>query len=362
MTDSRHIIGSRQMGGAEKFFARLLPALRDRGHSPCAIVRPSSPLVRELKDIEYMQIGMRNGWDIVSAIKIRRLIQRLSPPIVQTYMGRATRLTKIPSKSSSIHVARLGGYYKIKGYYEHADAWVGNTKRLCDYLVNNGLPADRIYHIGNFVEEKGYPSQVKIREVREKLCIPDEAIVLFSLGRFNHKKGFEDLLNAFKLLTSKQRYDSLYLIVAGDGPLKTRLHSLTQELGLNSRVLWVGWQNDPGLFYSLADIFVCPSRIETMGNVILEAWSYGLPVLATKTPGALELIQDGSNGLLAPIGEPVALAEKLLYLIEAGEKTWWELGTAGLQSLRRDHSKETVVGKYLGMYEELINRKGRYRR
>lgn len=350
------------MGGAEKFFSRLLPALKDSGHCPRAIIRPSSPLVSELKGIEYIQIGMRNGWDIFSAIKIRGQIQRLSPPIVQTYMGRATRLTRIPSKSSSIHVARLGGYYKIKGYYEHADAWVGNTKGLCDYLINNGLPADRIYHIGNFVEKKSQPSQEKIRAARERLSIPDEAIVLFSLGRLNYKKGFEDLLNAFKLLTSKEKHHSLYLIVAGDGPLRTRLHSLTHKLDLGSRVRWVGWQNDPGLFYALADIFVCPSRIETMGNVILEAWSYGLPVLATMTPGPSELILDGYNGVLVPVGNPVALAQKLLDLIKADENTWRELGKAGLETLRKDHSKESVLSKYFAMYEELINRKGRYRR
>lgn len=349
------------MGGAEKFFARLLVALRDHGHCPGAIIRPSSPLASELHDVEYIQVGMRNGWDIVSAIKIRRLIQRLKPSIVQTYMGRATRLTKIPYESASIHVARLGGYYKIKGYYEHADAWVGNTKGLCDYLVRNGLPADRIYHIGNFVEEKSYPSQMKIREIRESLCIPDHAVVLFSLGRFNYKKGFEDLLQAFKLVTSKDRSDSLYLIIAGDGPLKPKLHALANELGLNTRLIWVGWQNDPGLFYALADIFVCPSRIETMGNVILEAWAYGLPVLATETPGASELIQEGTNGLLAPVHEPVALAEKLLLLLKAGNRTWRELGAKGLESLRKDYSRETIVGKYLAMYEELENRKGRYR-
>ena len=149
--------------------------------------------------------------------------------------------------------------------------------------------------------------------------------------------------------------------MAGDGPLKTRLHCLTRELGLNSRVLWVGWQNDPGMFYALADIFVCPSRIETMGNVILEAWSYGLPVLATMTHGPSELILDGYNGLLVPVGNAVALAQKLLALIKAGENTWRELGRAGLETLQKNHSKESVVSKYLAMYEELINRKGRHR-
>ncbi len=362
MTDSLHIIGSHEMGGAEKFFSRLLIALEERNHEVTAIVRPNSPLIGHLSDIHYMKVGMRNIWDVLSTIRIRQIILKIKPPVVQTYMGRATRLTRIPKKLPSIHVARLGGYYKVKGYYEHADAWVGNTRGLCDYLVSSGLPADRVYHIGNFVEQRPLPPPEQISETRRSLGIPEQAIVLFSLGRFNYKKGFEDLIQAFKMVSAHVKTGELYLVVAGDGPLKRQLHSLADELGLNDSIVWIGWQNDPGLFYALADIFVCPSRIETMGNVILEAWAYGLPVLATRTPGALELIEDGTNGLLCPLNDPKGLAGKLQELLRAGKTVWRELGARGLESLQKDFSRDAIVDKYLAMYEDLLTRKGRRQR
>jgi len=303
---------------------------------------------------------MRNGWDIFSAIAIRKLIKRLRPEIVQTYMGRATRLTRVPKEHCAIHIARLGGYYKVRGYYEHADAWVGNTRGLCDYLVKNGLPADRVYHIGNFVEKRQAPPKQEMSKLRNSIGIPDEATIIFSLGRFNYKKGFEDLLQAFKIVKSKCKNNPVYLIIAGDGELKHTLHSLGQELGLYPNLLWLGWQKDPTIFYALADIFVCPSRIETMGNVILEAWSHSLPVVATKTPAALELIEPGVNGLLVPIQDPEALANELMALLKEPPNTKKALGAKGKETLDREHSKETVVKKYLTMYEELINHKGRY--
>ena len=84
------------------------------------------------RTVPQQTIPMRNGWDLLSVLKIRRLIRNTGPLIVQTYMGRATRLTRLPRDSAAIHVARLGGYFKIKGYYQHAHAWVGNTRGICD--------------------------------------------------------------------------------------------------------------------------------------------------------------------------------------------------------------------------------------
>ena len=66
-------------------------------------------------------------------------------------MGRASRLTHLPPNGTAVHVARLGGYYKIDGYYRHAHAWIGNTQGICDYLIREGLPASRVFLIGNFV-------------------------------------------------------------------------------------------------------------------------------------------------------------------------------------------------------------------
>jgi glycosyltransferase involved in cell wall biosynthesis len=115
----------------------------------------------------------------------------------------------------------------------------------------------------------------------------------------------------------------------------------------------VGWQDDPRPYFNLADVFVCPSRHETLGNVILEAWSHNLPVVATQTPGALDLIQDGDNGFLAPCDDPGVLAKILLEVLESGSSTWQSIAEKGSQSLTANHSKETVVSAYLALYEEL---------
>ncbi|MFZ0724681.1 MAG: glycosyltransferase [Desulfobacterales bacterium] len=354
MIHSIHIIGSRQLGGAEQFYMRLVRALNRRGLSVLAVNRPGSAVNAALDHaVPQQTVAMRNGWDFFSALKIRRLIRSAGPSIVQTYMGRATRLTRLPRGAAAIHVARLGGYYKIKGYYQHARAWVGNTQDICDYLIREGLPADRVYHIGNFVTLAPPPAAVAVQALRQSLQIPAEAVVLLALGRFIEKKGFADLLSAFARVPRAIHGRPLMLVVAGDGPLQKPLHRQAGQLSLTSRMRWVGWQNDPGPFYDLADVLVCPSRQEPLGNVILEAWAHRLPVIATRTAGPLELVTAEENGLLVAIGDPLALAASITALIKAGPETWWNLAENGRRSVARHHSEEAVVQAYLALYADL---------
>jgi len=354
---SAHIIGSRQMGGAERFLMRLVRELNRHDHRAVAVIRPNSPLRSALThSVEQTHVPMRNGWDILSMLSIRRFINRSRPQIVQTYMGRATRLTHVSAKSGAVHVARLGGYYKIKGYYEHAHAWVANTRGLCDYLVRNGIPARRVYHIGNFTEVSEPTPSEELEALRRSLSIPSGALILFSLGRFNHQKGFEDLLEAFSLLPPHISQRPLYLCIAGDGPLRQALRSQADSLKIHDGVVWLGWQDNPAPYYDLADIMVCSSRHETLGNVILEAWSHNLPVVSTSAPGPVEIIKDGENGILVPCREPRKLASAIEQLLRAGPRLWNNFAEAGMRTLLSHHSTDAVVNKYLEMYEELMGK------
>jgi glycosyltransferase involved in cell wall biosynthesis len=354
MIDSLHIIGSRQMGGAERFFARLVTALNEQEHHAVAMIRPKSPLRSALHgEIRQTHVSMRNGWDALSLRSIRCFIRNERPRIVQTYMGRATRLTRVPAHSPSIHVARLGGYYKIKGYYEHPHAWVGNTKGLCDYLIGNGMPSDRVYCIGNFVEVHRPIVAQQLENLRQSLAVPHDAIILFALGRFNYQKGYEDLLKAFSLLPLRIESRPVRLLIAGEGPLGAALRSEARRLNIDDRTIWLGWQDDPSPYFEMADIFVCSSHHETLGNVILEAWSHRLPVIATDAPGPAELINDGENGILTSRRDPEDLARAIHRLTGGGDQLRSYLAENAMKTLLANHTKETILGRYLAMYDEL---------
>lgn len=355
---SWHVLGSRQFGGADQFYVRLIQALNEEpDHHVLAINREGVPAALALAgDCEQRHLPLANKYDRYTTWRLGRWIARERPDIVQTYMGRATRLTRVPSPAASVHIARLGGYYKIRGYYEHAHAWVGNTQGVCDYLVREGLPASRVFKIGNFVPEReaSADAQESVR-LRRDLDIPDDALVLFTLGRFIGVKGFDDLLEAFARMPSSSHDRPLYLIVAGDGPLKQPLHELAGRLNVETRVRWPGWIERPAPFFELADIMVCPSRHETLGNVILEAWRYAKPVVATRTPGALELVAPDESGVLCDVHSPAALADALLSLLRAPTSERERLGIAGQAQLQAHHGRQAVVRAYTDLYHRLCD-------
>lgn len=350
-----HIIGSTQMGGAENFFLRLVTALDQQEGGVGVVIRKRTPLQYLLPDkLARYTVGMHGGWDVWSQYKISQIIKRFDPDIVQTYMGRASKLTHLPSQRRPVHVARLGGFYKIPGYYDHAHAWVGNTKAICDYLVREGLPAEKVFHIGNFVEPTPELSREDRLAIRKEMKISEDAIVLFSLGRFIGKKGFADLLEAFALLRQdRDNAQRLMLVIAGNGPERTMLIQLAADRGLTENCRFPGWLDNPSPFFAIADLFVCPSREEPLGNVILEAWSHHLPVVTTATAAATELIDSGNNGLVCSIQNPAHMAEVINELL--GQPALVDkIKEGGFATLKGHYSKESILSSYQDLYASLL--------
>ena len=355
-TPSLHILGSRQFGGADQFYVRLIRAMHQAGQPVTAVNRPGSPVAKALieEGIEQVHLPLANQWDLWSVWKIRQLVARRQPCVVQTYMGRATRLTRLPKSSSAVHIARLGGFYKIDGYYRHAHAWIGNTNAICDYLVREGIPAERVFHIGNFVPDASVVGGDEVAALRAQHAIPEDAWVLFALGRLILKKGFDFLLQALARLPQTLAGRPILLLIAGDGPELSSLRALSRELGQEARVRWLGWQNPPDAFYALADAFVCPSRHEPLGNVILEAWNYHVPVVSTRNDGARELIEEGRTGLLCDSEDTADLAGQLQSLLTASDADRRALGEAGHAYLSRHFSREAILDAYLSLYRQLL--------
>lgn len=353
---SIHILGSREFGGADQFYVRLLRALKNDGQRVLAINRPDSPVAKALQNdpIEQIHLPLANRWDAWSCLKIRGHIRKQEPCVVQTYMGRATRLTRVPKNSNAVHIARLGGFYKIDGYYRHADAWVGNTKAICNFLVKSGMSAHRVHHIGNFVPAPITIDDATKAAIRAEHQVPADAWVIFALGRLVGKKGFGDLLRAMARLPREINDRPLILLLAGDGPKMDDLQLLAKELGISDRIRLLGWQNPPDHFYGIADVFVCPSRHEPLGNVILEAWNHAVPVVSTRSDGAIELIEEGQTGLLCDCKDDEAMAAAIYQLLSATSSDRQTMGAAGNTCLNAHYGERSIVDRYLTLYRDLL--------
>lgn len=352
---SLHIIGSRRSGGAERFYLRLCAALARRGESVACALPPDSDLTAMLDPaIEQRHVKMRSVLDPFARARVSRTVRALKADVVQTYMGRATRLTNLSSsRGGPVHVARLGGYYDVKGY-RHAHAWVANARGICEYLVDAGLDPQRVHYIGNFVESVEPMQASRRAELRETLALPEDALVFTCLGRLHTNKAFDVMLEAFARLPRPLAGRDPWLLMVGDGPLREILQAQAEQLSIAHRVRWIGWSEQPQDYLQLADLFVCPSRHEPLGNVVLEAWSAGVPVLASRTGGLAELIHDGDNGALVLPEDADALAGRIQDLLEDRPERLRGFVQAGARSLATEHSEEGVVSAYLALYRRLL--------
>jgi glycosyltransferase involved in cell wall biosynthesis len=352
---SLHVIASSTLGGAEGFFLRLIGALHERGEPVAALLRKESEVIPQVPPgILKREVSMATVWSPLSRWGIARTIEALRPDIVQTYMSRASRLTRVPRGRGILHVARLGGYYGLHAF-RHAHAWVANTKGLCDYLVRGGMPANRVFHISNFIDPPSPVPAAEVLALRGSWGIPEDAQVLLAVGRLMEVKGHAYLLEAFARLPSTLKGRPLWLVLVGDGPLHGLLHAQARQLGVASRVTWTGWQVRPGPFYQMADLVVFPSlEQEALGNVVLEAWAWRKPLVTTSFAGALELTVHAQDAWRVPCRDPLTLAAGIHTVLE-DERFRQALADAGYARVQRDFSRATIVDRYLDLYRSLLS-------
>ena len=348
-----HVIGSRASGGAERFFTRLVRGMVAAGVETSIVVRKGSHVGEEMAgEVPQFTVPMFNVRDPWSRFRIGGILRSSAPQVVQTYMGRATRLTRVPDGLPTVHVARLGGFYKLSGY-RHAHAWVGNTIEIRDYLLENGFPSDRVFYIRNFVDPEPPVTRDALSGIKEQLGIPEDAFVVVSAGRFVPKKGFDLLLESFSRVPRQIGQRPVHLVLAGAGTQEQDLKKRSASLGVEERVHWAGWQDQPGPYYELGDLFVCPSHHEPLGNVILEGWNHGVPVLSTATQGARELVEDGVSGLLVPCGDAAAMSQGMERIL-SDPAGFAHLPEQGTRSLDASYRREIIVEEYLQMYRQLL--------
>lgn len=352
---SLQLIGSKRFGGAERWFQRFSLALGEMGHPTEVGVRRGWELDGDhWEGLPRHPLAMQTVWDPLSRREISRLVARLKPDIVQTYMGRATRLTRLPREGETVHVARLGGYYKLSGY-RHAHAWIGNTRGICDYLLQAGFPAERVFHLYNFAE---LPVPGAAPEgLKSRLGIPQEAWVLMTPGRFVPFKGHRFLLEALARLPATLAGRPLWQVILGDGPLKASLHRQAEEAGIADRIVWTGWQLDPDPYYRLADLIVFPStHAEPFGNVIIEAWGYAKPLVSSASMGAREIARHGEDALLFECENARALAASIEEALTRDEARKG-MARAGRERAQREFAREPIMAAYLELYRHLLERR-----
>lgn len=159
----------------------------------------------------------------------------------------------------------------------------------------------------------GVPAETRGR-VRAELGLSDDQVLGLTVGNLRRNKDYPNLLRATRI--ARERHPELVVASVGQGPLEQELKALHRELGLGDGFRFLGFRRDVHELLAAADVFVMGSAHEGLPVAIMEAFAAGLPVVATRVGGVPQQVREGREGFLVPPGDPQALADALVRVVE----------------------------------------------
>ena len=223
--------------------------------------------------------------------------------------------------------------------YNFADKIVTNSKGSGNSLRKILIKKKKIYPIYNPYLKKIYKNSIHKRDK-----------YLLSVGRLVKEKDFQNLIIAFNII--KQKIPNYKLIIIGDGQLKNELQNLANNLGLNKRIIFTGWKLKLKKYYVNSKLFILNSLYEGLGNVLIDAANYNLPIISTNC-NSKEIIDYGRGGFLVPIKNPRLLSKKILFCLNNYKVSLSKSKYAKRKIKRFDC--ETNCNKYFKLISEAIN-------
>lgn len=289
------------------FSVHLITLSGEREHSLMSFV--PTECVRQV-------IPLRRIFDPRGIGALARVLRKCDPDIIITQLWYANTVGRIAARLVGLHtrviVFEQNVYDQVKSWKQYLldrllHGWckriVAISESVRSSLIAHGIQEKRIIVIHNAIDiarcADATPSTIKT-----DLGVEGEFVYLF-VGRLVRQKAVDILLPAFA------QQERGILILAGDGEDRTRLEAQAAELGIASRVFFLGVRHDVPSLMKSADCFVLASRWEGFGVVLAEALACGLPVVATKVDGIREVVEDGVSGILVPSEDIAALAGAL---------------------------------------------------
>jgi glycosyltransferase involved in cell wall biosynthesis len=360
-----HISSAVDFGGGEKHLVDLGRALTARGHEVFLGLRPTNKWesrIDYLSPERILHVSIRNSFGVFSAKRIADFVRENEIDIVHAHVARdyiPASIACVAAKRAKFVLTRHV-MFPLKPFNRFAlknlSRAIGVSPAVGEAL-RHVFPKEKIRVIPNGIELALFDEEQRLsnrREFREFHFIPMDVPLVGTVGQLVPLKGQRDLVLAAAEIV-KDIPDVRFVIVGQDNTIdkkfRQELKRLAKVMALDDRILWLDWTDDlPALFAAL-DLYVSPSHSESFGIATLEAMAAGLPVVATRTEGSLELLQ--RKDVLVPFGDPVRLAGRIIELLE-DEGSRRRLGDELKQRAHENYSLDKMVDRLESLYLDIL--------
>lgn len=311
--------------------------------------------------VPVLTCNARSALDVRALARLWRLLRKHPPDVLHALLFHANIAARLTAPLAGMRTSRILCEIQTA---ERERLWhlvLDNlTCRLCRCEIANSesvlqhlhrsahIPLTRLHCEWGAVDTAAIQSAPA--SDRRMLGVGDEELLLVWTGRLDPVKGFEEMLAAFSIVA---RELPVRLLLAGEGPYRTRVEALIAQHGLGDRVHLLGQRGDVPSLLKAADLFLFCSRTEGLPNALLEAMAAGLPAVATDVPGCRDLIRDGDTGLLAPAGCPERIASAVRRVLELPDRGR-AMGARARQWVT-EHADAADLGKrWIELYQRML--------
>ncbi|MCX8065024.1 MAG: glycosyltransferase family 4 protein [Candidatus Hydrogenedentes bacterium] len=313
--------------------------------------------LQKLQNVNVFTLPLSSELDFISAREVAKACKAHSVDIIHAHTSHAhsiaviaKRFFKAPVK---IIVSRRVSFPPSKNIfsrwkYLNADAILPVSFYVAKTLLEHNIPKEKI---------KVVRSSINLDELnvqpysREELGIPPDKVILFNAGALVDHKDHLTLIKAFYLANKNQ--NNLFLLIAGDGPLRKNIEKEIKILGVENKVRLLGHRKDVPKIMKSIDIYVSSSWSEGLGTSVLEALASKKPVIATDAGGISEMVINETTGLLLPPRNPEMLAASILYILQHPEEAL-RFANEGRKHVEENFSVERMIKETIEVYEEVI--------
>lgn len=365
-------------GGAETIFATLSDALSYQGHKISIIVGPGDWLAPRLRSTghDVHVVSTRGFLDLTLIRQVRHRLQSGSVDCVHAHLfgsivyaclaAIGTGVPVIGTLHGQADVNGSGVRFRVKTllvrYALHTLVTVSkNLQHHALAVLHFPVARSRVVFNGVKIDHhalgqpEGDPSSVVSADGQSDSRV-DKSPRIGAVGNIRKSKDYPTLIRAIAIV--KQTFPNVHVMIAGapdHAGLFDECRNLVETLGLTAHVEFLGFTEHPMEFLRRCDVFVLSSSHEGFSLATVEAMLAGTPIVATRSGGPEEIIQDGQTGRLVPIRDPEALASALCKTIQNVEESRTMVANAKVDARER-FTVESMVRNYLMLYEALAQR------
>lgn len=365
------VITELEVGGAEKCLTNLAGGLNRARFEPVVYSlapRPSEgkdSLVRQLAaaGIATKFLNLRSRWQFFTAVsRLNQLFKEQQPQVMQSFLFHANVIGTMAAHRARVpHIVTGIRVADPSRWRQRVERWLAprvdrmvcvsqGVETFCRHTCR--FPEAKLQVIPNGIELESSASFTPARLTELGLAAGRRALLF--VGRLNRQKGLDWLIRDVlpDLLAALPEHD---LVLVGDGPERQELIGLADSGGIASRVHFVGWRPDVPAIMAAADVLLLPSRYEGMPNVVLEAMAMGLPIVATRAEGVVELLGTAAEEQACAAGDVDGFRERVVRLI-ADQPFSRQIIKENHARVAQKFSLTAMIQAYERLYESLLER------